>query len=71
MSEAQVTTEPKVEIKARVWRIAWDRKPKHFPDRVWLWLGKRRILFTGRWENLGVIASSEMGTASAEFTPRS
>lgn len=68
MSDSTVETKPKVEIKARVWRIAWDRKPKKCPEEVWRWLGKKRIPFTGRWENLGVIASSEMGTASAELT---
>lgn len=64
MSEASSKTEPKVTIQARVFRIAWDRKPGYCPKGLWLWLGKKRIPFTGRWENLGVIASSEDGTAT-------
>lgn len=63
MSGAETRTEPKVEIQARVFRIAWDRKPNIVPTKVWMWLGKKRVPFTGRWENLGTIARSEDGTA--------
>lgn len=69
MSEASAETKAKVSIQARVFRIAWDRKPKFISQAIWLWLGKRRIWYTGRWENLGEIASSEKGTAAAEFVP--
>ena len=69
MSEARVSTEPKVSIQARVFRIAWDRKPGWCPRGIWLWLGKKRIPFTGRWENLGEIATSENGTVT--IRPRS
>lgn len=61
-------TQPKVSIQARVFRIAWDRKPSWVPKGVWLWLGKKRVPWTGRWENLGEIASSEKGTASAQIS---
>lgn len=59
-------TQPKVIIQARVFRIAWDRKPSWVPYGIWLWLGKKRVSFTGRWENLGEIANSENGTATIE-----
>lgn len=52
-----------VSIQARVFRIAWDRKPFFIPRGMWMALGKRRFYGTGRWENLGTIASSENGTA--------
>lgn len=63
-------TEPQVEIQARVFRIAWDRKPNWCSKGLWMWLGKKRIPGTGRWENLGTIASSAQGTASANFVPK-
>lgn len=69
MSEASAKTEPKVTIQARVFRIAWDRRPSWVPKGVWMWLGKRRVSFTGRWENLGIIASSEDGTVTMRPTP--
>ncbi len=53
----------KSSIQARVFRIAWDRKPFFIPRGMWLWLGIKRIPGTGRWENLGEIASSDEGTA--------
>jgi len=56
-------TKQSISIQARVFRIAWDRKPKLVPKSVWLWLGKKRISWTGRWENLGEIANSKDGTA--------
>ena len=52
-----------VSIQARVFRIAWDRKPRLVPTALWLWLGKKRVPFTGRWDNLGQIAHSDEGTA--------
>lgn len=52
-----------ISIQARVFRIAWDRKPWFIHRSVWLWLGKRRVSWTGRWENLGEIANSRDGTA--------
>jgi hypothetical protein len=52
-----------VSIQARVFRIAWDRKPFFIPKGLWMALGRRRIPGTGRWENLGTIATSENGTA--------
>lgn len=57
------STQPKISIEARVFRIAWDRRPSWVPTGVWLFLGKRRVPFTGRWENLGQVATSENGTA--------
>lgn len=52
-----------VSIQARVFRIAWDRKPFFIPRGIWMALGKRRFPGTGRWENLGEIASSDDGSA--------
>lgn len=52
-----------VSIQARVFRIAWDRKPFFIPRGIWMALGRRRFPGTGRWENLGTIADSERGTA--------
>ena len=54
-----------VSIQARVFRIAWDRKPFFIPKGLWMALGRRRVPGTGRWENLGEIASSREGSASA------
>jgi len=56
-------TQPNISIQARVFRISWDKKPGWIPRMVWLWLGKKRISWTGRWENLGEIANSQNGTA--------
>lgn len=55
-------TSPKATMSARVFRIAWDRKPKLIPPGIWLWLGKKRIPYVGRWEDLGQIASTEDGS---------
>jgi len=66
MNDSTVVTQ-KVTMHARVFRIAWDRKPWFVPTSVWLWLGKKRVPGTGRWQDLGEIANSEKGTASAEF----
>lgn len=61
---AVVEAQPQISIEARVFRIAWDRKPNWIPKGLWLALGKRRIPGTGRWENLGEIAHSRDGSAS-------
>jgi hypothetical protein len=58
------TAQASVSITAKVFRIDWNRKPRLFSDRLWLWLGKRRVPGTGRWEDLGEIASSARGNAS-------
>lgn len=58
-----LTAQANVSIQARVFRIAWDRKPFFIPRGIWMALGRRRFIGTGRWENLGTIASSENGTA--------
>lgn len=59
----ELTAQANVSIQARVFRIAWDRRPFFIPKGVWMALGRKRFMFTGRWENLGTIASSEEGTA--------
>lgn len=64
MDQAQAFGGANVTIQARVFRIAWDRRPSWVPKALWLWLGKKRVGFTGRWENLGIVASSDEGTAS-------
>lgn len=63
MAEAQATHN--ISIQARVFRIAWDRKPWYIPKGMWLALGKKRFPGTGRWENLGEIASTAQGNAFA------
>lgn len=63
---ATVEAKTQISIEARVFRIAWDRKPNWISQRIWLALGKRRFPGTGRWENLGEIASSKDGSASLQ-----
>jgi len=65
MQEAH--TQPKVSIQARVFRIDWAKRPGWMPKALFLFLAKRQVQWTGRWENLGEIASSERGTASVQF----
>ncbi len=63
---ATVEAKTQISIEARVFRIAWDRKPSFISKGIWLALGKRRFPGTGRWENLGEIASSRDGSASMQ-----
>ena len=64
MTSTNVAVMQKAVIEARVFRIDWSRKPSWVPTGIWMALGKRRLPFTGRWENLGEIASSEKGTVT-------
>jgi len=66
MATTQVQAQPQIQMKARVFRIAWDRRPFWIPKGVWLWLGKKRVPGTGRWEDHGVVAKSEDGTLRVE-----
>jgi hypothetical protein len=49
----------KANIQAKVFRIAWDRKPWYIPKGIWLALGKKRFPGTYRIENLGVISTTK------------
>lgn len=49
-------------LSAKVFRINWEKRPRLVPKSMWLWMGKKRFPFTGKWENLGVIASQDEGT---------
>lgn len=53
---------PTAVIEARVFRAS--PAPRFVPQWVWTALAKRRIPGTGRWENLGEIASSKQGTVT-------
>lgn len=56
-----------VQLHAKVFRIAWDKKPFFIPKSVWMFLGKRRFPGTVRMEDVGMIASSKDGTAQVEI----
>lgn len=62
--EGAAEAKPQITIKAKVFRIDWNRRPKWISESLWLWMGKRRWAFTGHWEDHGVIATSEDGSAS-------
>ena len=53
MDQAKVN--PKISIQAKVYRINWERKPRFISKSLWLYLGKKRLPFVGKWENLGKI----------------
>jgi len=53
---------PKAFIKARVFR-AKQQKPLLIPGALWRFAQARKWPGTGRWENLGTIASTDMGNA--------
>lgn len=56
---------PNAVITARVFR-ARQEKPRFIPTRLWRYAQARRWPGTGRWENRGVIASTEKGTVTIE-----
>lgn len=58
----QVSKKPKAIIMARVFR-AKQEKPRLIPRFMWQFAQARKWPGTGRWENHGVIASSDKGTA--------
>jgi len=64
--EGAAEARPRVSISAKVFRIDWNRRPKWISESMWLAMGRRRIFFTGHWEDHGVIATSEDGSASIE-----
>ncbi len=58
----QNTINQSVRISAKVFR-AHKLKPWYVPEFFWGIAKQKRLAFAGRWEELGVIASSEKGTA--------
>jgi len=55
------TATPKqtITIQARVFRARKD-KPKLMPTFLWSWAKRLRLPGTGRWENLGEVASNKL-----------
>lgn len=48
----------KVTIHAKVFRKG--SKPKLIPEFIWNYLAKKRVPFTGRWEDLGEIDKQQL-----------
>lgn len=69
MAETRIPVEFKASMEAKVYRVAWDRKPRWIPESAWIWLAKRRFPGTVRCEDLGEIASSDKGTLTVEAAP--
>ena len=62
MSKAVLNIGSKAIIKARVFR-AHQEKPRFIPRILWQFAQARKWPGTGRWENLGTLASTDMGNA--------